>query len=1220
MSQAIVNSETKVSENDKKDLDRKAPLWSNGFVALLITQFMVALNDNLFRWLIIPIGKYAVGWSDSPDKVRMLGAVVFLVPYLIFTSYAGFCTDRFNRKKVLVSCKIAEVIIILMGTAAILAQSVHFMLVVLFLLGAQSAFFSPAKYSSLPSVVPANRISEANGFYAMTTMIACIAGQVLGGCLFVWTTIYPNGNHPIEGTGGMHNWWIWASVLIGVAVIGLISSLFIPSIPSVDPQARFPWNPFRQTFADLGFLYKNKKIFWIAMGSAFFWGLGALAQLNIDKFATDQGAGGVLFVRQDEAMILLVILTLGIAAGSLLAGIWSRGRVELGLVPLGIFFLISSAVFLGFTPTVELEAGQKFASVFTFPFFYSLVGLILIGISVGIYDIPLVTSLQTRTPEQTRGRILAAYNFFSFAAMAVFSWFGGVLCDPSSCGLNIDGLNAKQVWLFCALISLPILFFAVKHLFLPLISVLTAGYLWLFYRPRVIGLDNIPAEGGVLLVSNHVSYLDSLFIFTQSKRPIRFIADEAYIPKGFPNYLADKTGVIRIKPGDRRSIVNMLREARQALKNGEAVCIFAEGGLTRTGQIKTFQDGFLSILKGNEDCPIVPVYLSELWNSRFAYTQYKDPQMRSQKLLRRPTVAFGKPVKKLKGAWELWQIINELGVDSMNPNRFPKDKQYLIPARMVLRICKKFAKQERIADSTGLRLTGYQTLLRILILRRALKRFLTSDEQFIGLLLPTSVGGVLANVGVSFIGRVPVNLNYTFTNETINYCINRVGIKHVLTSKKLLNKIPNLKPDAELLYIEDLLKEVSRGDKIFGLIESLLPLGCLERLLGLTKIKPSEINTIIFTSGSTGLPKGAMLSHSNISSNMQAFMQVLFLTQKDRLFEMLPLFHSFGYTTGIWAPLSYPISCFYHYSPLDSKLIGELAAKEKATTMATTPTFLRNYMRRCPKECFENVDVTIAGAEKTPKDLNENWQNKYGHPISEGFGMTELSPVLAVNTPPTRRPDQYASYYREGSIGRPCPGFAVRIVDSTTGELLPPNTDGMLEVKGPCVMLGYYDEPEKTAASYHDDWFVTGDIARLDEDGFIFITGRETRMSKIGGEMVPHILIEEKLAQIVADLEKTSGQTAKESDNSKDFDVPTVRFAVAAVPDEKKGEKIVVLYTDIPVDTESICKMLINKGMPSIWVPAPCNFHQVEKIPLLGSGKLDLASVKKRVKEIYQLD
>lgn len=430
--------------------DSSPRLWTKGFIAILITQFMVALNDNLFRWLIIPIGKYAVGWSDNPDKVRSIGAVVFLLPFLLLTAYAGFFCDRCDRRKVIIACKIAEVIIIVMGIFGILAQSVPFMLVVLCLLGAQSAFFSPAKYSSLPTIVPLARISEANGYYSLTTLIACVGGQLLGSTLFVMTTLMPDGK-PQIGQGGLYHWYWWAAALLAVALIGLISSLFIPKMRPCDPQARFPLNPFYQTFADLRFLFRERFLFWVAMGSSFFWGLGALAQLNIDKFGDE-----ILCVRQDHIGLLLVALSLGLGFGAMLAGKLSRGRVELGMVPIGAFFIIVFSVVLGLTP--HASAGENaYASLDSFPFIYGTLGLLLLGTSSGMFDIPLLATLQTKSPETHRGRIMAAYNFYSFGAMALFSVFQGILADKDSLNLSANG-----IWIACAVLTVPVFLFAVR--------------------------------------------------------------------------------------------------------------------------------------------------------------------------------------------------------------------------------------------------------------------------------------------------------------------------------------------------------------------------------------------------------------------------------------------------------------------------------------------------------------------------------------------------------------------------------------------------------------------------------------------------------------------------------------------------------------------------------------------------------------------------------------
>ncbi|MDO5552400.1 MAG: AMP-binding protein [Planctomycetia bacterium] len=805
------------------------------------------------------------------------------------------------------------------------------------------------------------------------------------------------------------------------------------------------------------------------------------------------------------------------------------------------------------------------------------------------------------------------------AALFMLLLLAILLVGPARDAMGLPGWSNAQWWTLFALLTVSASAIIIRYYLVGFIAFWSGLFLSLVYRPRVVGLDNIPAKGGVLLVTNHVSCLDSLLIYTRCRRPVRFIAHADFVPDGFRDYISERAGAIRIKSGNRGSVLRMLKKARAALNNGEVVCVFAEGCVSRTGQIKSFGNGILTLLKGCGDIPVVPVYIGGFWGSMFSRQRWNESRFPwlPGRLERRVTLAFGEPMHYPRGGWQIHQRIQELGVDVMNPSRFPHDRHLMGLARQAIRNWRRFAGSMRVADSTGMRLTGRGLLLRTLIVRRLLKRTLAADEKFVGLLLPTAVGGVLGNVGAVFDRRVPVNLNYTFSNETNNYCLHKVGIKRVLTSRKLLQKLPNLKLDAELIILEDILKDITRTDKLVALFQSLLPTCVLERWLGLTKVKPEDINTIIFTSGSTGLPKGVVLTENNVATNIQIFMKLLNFTSRDRLLSVLPLFHSFGYVTGIWAIMTRGISCFYHYSPLDAKLIGEIAQKEKVSIMTSTPTFLRNYLRRCPQENFQNVDCVIPGAEKLPVDLAEAWKEKYGQTLCEGFGMTELSPVLAANIPVTRIPDNNAPYFRQGSIGRACAEFAVRIVHPDTGALLPPNSEGMLEVKGPCVMQGYYNEPEKTAASFRNGWFVTGDMARIDDDGFIFITGRRTRMSKIGGEMVPHVLIEEKIAEVVRDWERShSTETAVESDDSQD----SVQIAVTAVPDSIKGEKIVVLYTHLPLPASDLCKLLLAKGLPQIWVPAIPNFRQVPSIPLLKTGKLDLCAVKNTALALYKID
>lgn len=740
--------------------------------------------------------------------------------------------------------------------------------------------------------------------------------------------------------------------------------------------------------------------------------------------------------------------------------------------------------------------------------------------------------------------------------------------------------------------------------------------LTLVYRPRVIDADKIPAAGGVLMMANHVSFLDPVLIYCFQKRRVRFIADQAFVPKGYGTWAARLTDSILFEPGNRRSVVEMIRKAREALKNGDVVCIFPEGGITRTGQLKAFETGLLSFLKqGNEDVPVLPIYLGGLLGSRFGYSRTIYNRRTGGRLFQRVTVAFGDPIHRPRDVYQLHRTVAELGVDAMNPTRFPNDRHFMIPVRQMLRNLRGKNGNPKGVDSTGVRLTSKQILLRSLVARRVFRRIIGPNDKTVGLLLPTSVGGMIANAALTLDRRIPINLNYTMANETLDYCSDLTGIRQIVTSKKFLQKFPKMKLKAEWILAEDILKKVPVSDKLLGLFDYLLPTWILERKLGLTKIKPDDLMTIVFTSGSTGKPKGAMLSHINIASNIHQFYELYAPNYDERIMGALPFFHSFGFTTTIWCPLICPFGVVYHFSPLDAKVIGEMARKEKVTIFPSTATFFRNYLRRCPKEDFAQVITAVAGAEKLPADLAESWKEKYGQELVEGFGATELSPVLAASLPHCRYPDDFHPYQKSGSIGIPLGETVVRITDPETGEELPANTPGMMEVKGPTVMLGYYNEPKRTADAVKDGWYLTGDIAKIDDDGFIFITGRQSRISKIGGEMVPHVFVEEEIEKILKKYDAPSGAVEEgEGDGSE------LRIAVTAVPDAKKGEKIVVLHTAIPVSAEMICRELADSGLPQLWIPATQDFRPVDSIPMLGTGKPSLKVIRDTALALYGFD
>ncbi|MBU1627720.1 AMP-binding protein, partial [bacterium] len=506
-----------------------------------------------------------------------------------------------------------------------------------------------------------------------------------------------------------------------------------------------------------------------------------------------------------------------------------------------------------------------------------------------------------------------------------------------------------------------------------------------------------------------------------------------------------------------------------------------------------------------------------------------------------------------------------------------------------------------IADSTGLKFNYLKALTTVILLKDKIfpqKRRPLETNEMVGVILPASCMGAIVNGAILFAGKVPVNLNFTLSMETLDSCIKQCRMNTIVTSQKILQKL-QIKKRTEMVFLEDINDSISVLDRIKTFLFSLLLPASLLKLFCVRgdKNNVDDTATVIFSSGSTGEPKGIMLSHGNIFSNVEGLYKVLNIKQNDLVMGALPFFHSFGFTATLCFPVGAGISVVYHHNPMDSFTIGELVQKYKATIIMGTPTFLRTYLRKCTSEQFKSVRIAVAGAEKLKKELTDEFIEKYGIVLYEGYGATELSPIVSVGYPDyvSNNKKLVQVGHKVGKVGHPIPGVAAKIVDPETFEILPNDKEGLLLIKGSNVMKGYLNDPQKTDEVIKDGWYITGDIAMIDTDGFIKIIDRLSRFSKIGGEMVPHIKVEEKIMEILG----TSEQIC----------------AVTSVQDDKKGEKLVVLYsTDININW--LHKELSDKGLSNLWVPKRNCFYKIEKIPVLGTGKLDLKNIKLIAQEL----
>lgn len=1169
-------SDLLLSAAEEDARSQRTGVGSASFLGLLVTQFLGATNDNIFRWLIVPIGKEILG-EGQEQLVLGLGATMFVLPYILFAAPAAYLADRFSKRNVIVGCKVAEVLLLMLGVAAILYGNIHVMFALLFLMGTHSAIFSPSKYGSIPEIVRHDKLAVANSLVGMTTILAIVLGTVVGGYLYDATK-----------PAGHTNWWISAAVLLGIAGSGLIASLFVGRLRSANPVRPFPVNWAAESYRDLRLLCSYRPLILAAIGSTLFWSLGGLVQLNVDIFATK-----CLLVEQKFVGWLLASLAVGVGVGNAAAGIVSKGRIELGIVPLAAAGIAISGILLS---TVPDAAGDP-ASL---GYILSCVFLAFLGVAAGAYDVPLQAFLQFRSPENARGSILAATNFLTFTGMiiasALFIVMGKVL-----------GFSGRTIFLVSGIALLPVFWLAAWLVPIAFCRLIFRTWIRLFYRLHLTGLENVPKEGGALIVANHVSWLDGLLLLAYCPRPIRMIAVADFVSWGPIPWLARQTGTILIRPGKRKAVAEAIRTARQAIANGELVGVFPEGGITRTGLTRKFQPGPLSILR--EGAPVVPCYLAGLWGSLFSFRDgkffFKWPRRAPYPL----AMAFGPAVHNVRDMSQIRTAVLETGDAAM---RALAPSERVLP-RQFLRAARRNRFRWKTADSTGAQLTGAGLLTRSLALRRVLRReVLAHDEHRVGVLLPPSVAAIVTNAALSLDRRAAVPLNYTLSSALMNECIRQAGIRHVLTSRALLERFPQFSFDAEVVCLEDVREKINGTDKILAAASAWLePVWLLERRLGLTRIRPDDLMTIMFTSGSTGDPKGVMLSHYNLASNITAFEAVLDLKRDDIMLGILPFFHSFGYTTALWSVLALDLKVVYHYSPLEPRPIAQLCRKHKVNVMPAAPTFLRTFLRRCDPADLASLSVVVTGSEKLPTRVADEFERKFGVRPLEGYGTTELSPVVSVNIPPSRMKSTIHPGNRAGSVGQPIPGVAAKVISTETGEVLGFNQSGLLLIKGPNVMLGYLNQPEATARAIHDGWYSTGDIAEIDADGFIKITGRQSRFSKIGGEMVPHLAVEEAIGHTLSAEDAAVGVVVTSiSESAADAEENRIRLVVTAVADARKGERLVVLHTGMSLAPAEVCHRLIQDGLPPLWTPAPDAFIRVDAIPTLGSGKLDIRAAK----------
>ena len=1089
------------------------------------------------------MGPTGPAFETASQTQTTIAFAIFTLPLMLISLIAGVFSDRFSKRSVIIAMKGVEVGLMSFGTLALFMNPTGgwLPLVVLAGMGAQSALFSPSKYGILPEILPHERLSAGNGALEFWTFAAIILGTAAGGILLSLADPSP---------------WLAGLVLVGMTLIGFAAAFAIPHVPvarsqgGVEETIRGAWSA----------LSADRVLRFGMLGSITFWTVASLVGQDIIIYGK-----AVLGLPDDQTGLPLAAFGVGMGMGAVLAGKLSGPKVEFGLIPFGAAGISVCLFMIG---------------LFNPQFWATLLWMILLGVSSGFVVVPINALVQWRSPEDRRGAVIALTNTAVFAGV-----LAGTLCAG---GLANLGLSASHIIVFAALVTLIATIWALYLLpdsFLRLLMVLFTNT---FYRLNVVGRKLVPEKSGALLIPNHVSFIDGLLILASLDRPVRFIVDKYYCEHRIFRHVARIMGAIPISSsGSPREILRAFRESRQFLKEGELVCIFPEGQITRTGRMLPFHEGFERIMKG-QTVPIIPIHLDRVWGSIFSFIGGRFLTKLPERIPYPVTVSFGSPLPAGTSAEQVRQAVQDLGEAAWQlrkPTRRPLHHSFVWAMR-------KHPFQFAMGDQRRPKVSCLQALIGAIVLARALRPH-WKDQNTVGILLPPSVGGALVNIAATLSGRTTVNLNYTAGQEGMDFASKQASLETIVTSQLFVTKAKlELPESARPIWLEDILPTIGLPQKLSAILLALFaPVRFLERACG-ASLRPGmdDLATIIFSSGSTGVPKGVMLSHFNIDSNVEGIAQVLHVDRHDRILGILPFFHSFGYLATLWFATIHGVGIIYHPSPLDAGPIGESIQNRGVTFLLCTPTFLQLYLRRCTPDQFKTLRVVITGAEKLSARLAQAFEDKFGLPVHEGYGVTECAPVISVNCPDFHAAGFFQPATRRGTVGQPLPGITTRIVDPESWEPLPVGTPGMLLVKGPNMMVGYLGREDLTAEALYNGWYITGDIAKIDEEGFISITDRLSRFSKIGGEMVPHGRIEEALHQAAG--------------------AETQVLAVTSVPDEIKGEQLAVLHTLDVASIPGLLEKVMASGLPKLFLPRKDCFIQVEHIPVLGTGKLDLRALK----------
>jgi len=1120
-------------------------LVSRRFAPLFWRQFFAAFNDNFLKnALVLLILAHA---AEGGASLVTLAGAAFIAPFFLLSAIGGEMADKYDKARVVRWLSVAEIGVAALSAIGFLFSNIPTLFGALILFGVTGALFGPVKYGILPDHLTREELPAGNALVESATFFAILTGTIAGGMAL----------HVGDGI-------ILATGVMVVAALALGSAWLIPPTKRADPDLEVDANIFRSTFKLLRHLRAQPELRRLAIVTSLFWLFGSIAMALAPALIVQRLHGAELVVS-----IHLALFAIGIAVGSGLAAFLLKGKIVLLPSAAGAALVAFGSADLGIalflSPAPDASAALLPQAYFAQPLAWrAAIDLSLLAVAGGLMIVPSFAAIQAQSAPQQRARTVAAVNVQNAAFMAL----GGV----GVAGLQSLGVSFAALLIGLAVVSLIASIWIVKAVVVSPLQDLLSIYFRAFYRLEAKGLENFDAAGPNPIVAlNHVSFLDAAAILAvMPKQPV-FAIDREISRKWWARAFLKFVRAIPLDPANplgARTLIN-------AVRDGNPLVIFPEGRLTVTGSLMKVYDG-AGLIAEKSGAMVVPVRIDgaeatmfsrltreqarRRWFPKFTLTVLEPVRLGVDDALK------GKARRMAAGA-ALYQIMSDLLFRTTNVDRT------LFEA--VVEAARTHGLSRVALEDP---ITGAFSYRRLLIGTRALAGKIAAignPGDAIGLMLPNANGAGVSFLAVVSSGRTPAMINFTAGAANILAGCEAAQARAILTSRGFVEKakleklVAALEEKVAIVYLEDLRAQVSFADKLDAFRRFHRPV---------VARKPDDVAAILFTSGSEGAPKGVALSHKNMLANAAQAAARIDFGRTDKVFNVLPMFHSFGLTVGFMLPLISGVPVYLYPSPLHYRIVPELVYGSNATILFGTDTFLAGYARAAHAYDFRSIRYVIAGAEPVKQSTRDLWMEKFGVRILEGYGVTEAAPVLALNTP---------MFNKFGAVGRLMPGVEHRL------EPMPGVEDGgRLLVRGPNVMMGYLkiDKPGVVQPP-ENGWHDTGDIVTIDAQGYVTIKGRAKRFAKIGGEMVSLAAIEQLAAELW----------------------PGALSAAATEIDPRKGERIILITQHKDATRADFQAYAKSKGAADLMIPT--EILVVEQVPLLGSGKIDFAAVTKLVRE-----